>query len=445
VIVPTVSDTLLHLYLQLAIILIVCQIVAYLLRFLGQTQVVGEMVAGIVLGPSLFGLIAPAAQQWLFPTVLVVGTGTATAKMTHPSMLILYTMGQLGLVLYMFLVGSEFNTGRVSKNLREASVISVSGVVVPVILGGLYGFLLSGEPGLFGRSVQGWQAALFLAAAISVTAFPVLARIITDLRLTQTKLGTLAMGAAASNHAMSWCLLAIVLASANNDPIIAAIAVGGGLAYTLFQVIVGRRLLATFDRVSVHKGNFPLSALVIMLFLLLLCATITDGIGMHSIFGAFIFGAVMPRGPFLDEARRAVERLTMAVLVPIFFVYSGLNTRLDLLLDPTLLGTAAILIALAFVSKGGACFTASWLSGMTVRTAASIGVLMNARGLVELILINIGLDRGIITTSLFSMLVLVAILTTMIAAPAFRLIYFTGSQHRNELAAEAERAVVSTG
>jgi len=442
---PTNAEILLHLYLQLAVILIVCQIVGYLLRHIGQTQVVGEMVAGVLLGPSLFGLVAPAAQAWLFPTALILTSGSTSIKVTHPSMTILYTIGQLGLVLYMFLVGSEFNTKLVSKHLREAGVISLSGVVAPVILGGLVGYNLASQTGLFGDKIQPWQAGLFLASAMSITAFPVLARIITDLRLTRTKVGTLAIGAAATDDATAWCLLAIVLASASNSPIIAALAIGGGVTYALFMFLAGRRLLGTFDRVRVQQGNFPLSALVIMLFLLLLGASFTDGVGIHSVFGAFIFGITMPRGPFLDEARRAIERLAMAILVPIFFVYSGLNTHLDLLANPALLGTAIGLIVVAFVAKGGACFTASWLNGTGIRTAASIGVLMNARGLMELILINIGLDRGIITTSLFSMLVLMTIVTTMIAAPLFKLIYFRGTEHQNDLATEAERAQVAAG
>jgi Kef-type K+ transport system membrane component KefB len=425
---PSSAEILLHLYLQIAVILIVCRIVAYGLRYLGQTQVVGEMVAGVLLGPSLFGLLAPAAQQWLFPATLLLTSSTgATVKVNHPSMTILYTIGQLGLVLYMFLVGSDFNTKLVSKHLREAGVISIAGVVVPILVGGYLGYMLSSQIGLFGGQIQPWQAALFLASAMSITAFPVLARIITDLGLTRTKVGTLAIGAAASEDAVAWCLLAIVLASVSNSPIIAALAIGGGVAYALLMIFVGRRALVAFDRVRAIKGSFPQSALVILLFILLLCAAFTDGVGIHSIFGAFIFGAVMPRGAFLDEARRSIERLVMAIIVPIFFVYSGLNTHLDLLAHPALLGTALIVIALAFVAKGGSCFAASWLNGTGVRAAAAIGVLMNARGLMELILINIGLDRGIISTSLFSILVLMTIVTTMVAAPVFRLVYFRGA------------------
>jgi Kef-type K+ transport system membrane component KefB len=150
----------------------------------------------------------------------------------------------------------------------------------------------------------------------------------------------------------------------------------------------------------------------------------------------------MPRGTFLDEARRSIERLVMAILVPIFFVYSGLNTHLDLLANPALLGVALVVIGIAFLAKGGACFTASWLNGTGVRAAASIGVLMNARGLMELILINIGLDRGIISASLFTILVLMTIVTTMVAAPVFRLIYFHGPEHQAELAAEPAPAQI---
>jgi Kef-type K+ transport system membrane component KefB len=344
----------------------------------------------------------------------------------------------------MFLVGSDFNTKLVSKHLREAGAISLSGVIVPILLGGLLGYSLSTQTGLFGSQIQPWQAALFLAAAMSVTAFPVLARIITDLGLTPTKMGTIALGVAATDNATAWCLLAIVLASASNSPIIAAVAIGGGIAYALFMILVGRRALVAFDRVRMGKGSFPQGALVVLLIILLLCASFTDGVGIHSILGAFILGAVMPRGAFLDEARRSIERLVLAILVPIFFVYSGLSTRLDLLANPALLGVALGIIVIAFLAKGGACFTASWLNGAGVRTAASLGVLMNARGLMELILINIGLERGIISTSLSSILVLMTIVTTMVAAPAFRLIYLGDTAHRAELA-EAAPAEIPVG
>jgi Kef-type K+ transport system membrane component KefB len=420
---PATSDLALHLYLQLVIILAACHIVGYLLRYLGQTQVVGEMVAGILLGPSLLGLMWPQAQTWLFPKSLVLVSGATSITVPHPSMLLLYTLGQLGLVLYMFMVGLEFNTSLVSKHIRHAGAISLSGVITPIILGGALGYILGGSTSLFGDTIRAWQAAIFLAAAMSVTAFPVLARIITDLKLARSRIGTIALGAAATNDAIAWCLLAIVLATASGSPAIAAFAIGGGLLYALLMFFVAKRLLLYFDRVTTYRNGLPFTALVAILGILLLCAAFTDGVGIHSIFGAFVLGAVMPRGQVSEEVRRSVERLATAIFVPIFFVYSGLNTHFDLLGSPSLLGTTIVIIVVAFLAKGVACFLAGRFNGSSIRGAASLGVLMNARGLMELVLINVGLDRGIISPALFTILVLMTVVTTMIAAPLFRALY----------------------
>lgn len=429
---PSNAELALHLYVQLAVIIAACYVIGYVLRYLGQTQVVGEMVAGVLLGPSLLGLLWPAAQSWLFPTKLILTSGATSIEIVHPSMVVLYTLGQLGLVLYMFLVGLEFNTSLISKHLRQAGLISVFGIVAPVILGGVLGYNLAGQSGLIGNGIRPWQAAIFLAAAMSVTAFPVLARILTDLGLTRTKVGTLSIGAAATTDAMAWCLLAIVLASISNSLTIAVVAIGGGLAYALFMFLVGRKLLTRFDQVRTYQTGLPFSGLVILVGILLLCAAFTDGVGIHSIFGAFILGVVMPRGQIAEEIRRSIDKLAMVVFVPIFFVYSGLNTHLDLLANPAILVTAIAVVAIAFIAKGGACFLAAWINGSGLRVAASIGVLMNARGLMELVLINIGLDRGIITPSLFTILVLMTIITTMIAAPVFKLFYRGSSNAETE-------------
>lgn len=424
---PTSLELSTHLFLQLATILIVCRAVAYVLRPLGQTLVVGEMVAGVLLGPSFLGLIAPSVKAWLFPSTLQLAVGGSTVSVTHPSMMILYTLGQLGLVLYMFVIGLEFNTKLISQNLKHAGLISGFGIAVPLLVGGALGYAFEGKPGLFGPGLGPGQAALFLAAAMAVTAFPVLARIISDLGLTRTGIGTLTLGAAASNDVAAWCLLAILLATASGSPAVAALAIGGGLAYAAFMVLVGRHLFARFDLMFPPTRPLPPGALVAVMLILILCAAFTDNIGIHSIFGAFILGAVMPRGHFTDEIQRSIERFTMTLLVPVFFAFSGLNTRVGLLADPSLLRVAGLIILAAFLAKGGACFLASWLNGSSVRVAASVGSLMNARGLMELILINIGLDRGLITPAMFTILVLMTITTTMAAAPLFRLFYRAAS------------------
>ena len=420
---PSTSELALHLFIQLAVIVAICRLVGFLLRPLGQTQVLGDMVAGVLLGPSLLGMVAPGIKQWLFPTTLTLLAGGASITIPHPSTMVLYALGQLGLVLYMFTVGLEFNSTLVSQHLTLAGRISVAGIAAPLVFGAALGYALSSNRALFGPNVTDWQAALFLASAISITAFPVLARIIRETGMIQTKIGTLVLGAAAMGDAFAWSLLAVVLAAASNSPIIGIMALAGGVGYTLFQIFVGRRLWRFFDFDTKNHPRIPHGAFPILVSLVLVFAAFTDGVGIHSIFGAFILGVVMPRGRFIDESLRSIEPVTSALLVPIFFVYSGLNTQLGLLTSPELLGTTVVVLVVSFLAKAGACLVASRMSGSSWRESASIGVLMNARGAMELILINIGLDRGIISPALFTILVLMTIVTTVIATPLFKLIY----------------------
>ena len=221
-----------HLFLQLTIILTTCRLTGWALRYLGQTQVVSEMVAGVLLGPSLLGLLSPEAQQWLFPK--------------GPSMSTLYALSQVGLVLYMFLIGLELNTRLLSQHSRDAVVISLSGVIVPVIMGGALGFTLAGNARLFinassaSHHIAPWQAALFIAAAVSITAFPMLARILYESGIAQTKIGTLTLSAAAVNDAVAWAFLACVIATVKGNVNIALLAIVGGLVYAIVMVFVGR-------------------------------------------------------------------------------------------------------------------------------------------------------------------------------------------------------------
>jgi len=423
-----------HLFLQLAVILAICRVVGLLLRNVGQAQVVSEMIAGVLLGPSLLGLIAPDVQHFLFPTSLILTVAGATTTITHPSMSILFALSQLGLVLYMFLIGLQFNTGLMAKHFKHASNISISGILVPLLLGGALGVALARDMRLFHVAIAPWQAGLFLASAMSITAFPMLARIIYENGIAHTKIGTLALGAAAFDDATAWSLLAIVLATTKNSPTIAVLAIAGGVVYALTMILAGRPLFQLFDQVTARDNDVRIGTLAVLLLVLTLCAWFTDAVGIYSIFGAFIAGTVMPRGRFADEVGRLIEHLTVAILLPIFFVYSGLNTQIGLLIDPGLFWIAVAVMILAFVCKGGGCLLASRLSGTSWREAALIGALMNARGLMELILVNIGLERGLITPALFTILVLMAILTTVVASPLFHLLYGQASRHTARLA-----------
>jgi Kef-type K+ transport system membrane component KefB len=413
----------LHLFLQLAVILIVCRAVGRLLRPLGQAQVVGEMVAGVLLGPSLFGLVWPEAQHALFPNTLSPGDGAGVRPTGHPSMSLLYTLSQIGLVLYMFLVGLNFDRQLIARHTKDAVFISLSGIVVPVLVGGALGLALSGDRRLFTAGVAPWQAALFVAAAMAITAFPVMARILYEAGLTRSRLGTLALGAAATDDAVAWILLACVVAAAQGTAWVALLAVGGGGAYTAIMLLAAPRFARAFARVVEREDGLTVETLARALAFLMLCAWLTDHIGIHAVFGAFIAGVVMPRGRFAREVTAAVEPLTVSLLVPIFFVYSGLNTRMNLLLDPSLLGVTAVVILLAFLCKGGGCTVASRLTGMSWREASALGTLMNARGSMGLILANIAWEKGVITPAHFTILVLMAIVTTLVASPLFQRLY----------------------
>ena len=395
-------------FLQMFVILAVCRLVGLAAKRIGQPEVVGEMVAGVLLGPSLFGLLAPGWQAQLFPP---------------ESLKVLFVAAQLGIGLYMFLVGVEFDTEMFRSRAKSAAAVSLAGLLVPFALGALLAPWLLQTPGLFGEKVRLHEALLFLGAAIAITAFPMLARIIYERGLTGTALGTLSLAAGAIGDAAAWCVLAVVLASFGGGAVVAVKAIGGGLLYTVLILTVGRRLLTRLGAPAERAGKLTPQMLAGCLMLLMLGAWATDAAGIHAVFGGFLLGVAMPRGLLTRELQRQLEPLTVVFLLPIFFTYSGLNTRLDAVNSLEMLGFALAVLAASCLGKFGACWAAARLSGEDNRTALAVGALMNARGLMELILLNIGLQKGIIQPTLFSMLVLMAVVTTLMASPVFELVY----------------------
>ncbi len=414
-------DLVIQLFLQLTVILSTCRIVTILgRRYLGQTDVVCEMIAGVMLGPSLLGLIAPDFQQWLFPKLPII---TALGdKIPNPSMSILYAISQIGLVIYMFLIGLEFNTKLLKHHIKSASLLSAAGIITPFILGAIASFWFYHNGNFFQPKVMPWSAALYLGASMTITAFPMLARILYERGLAQTRFGTLALGAASVDDAVAWCLLAIVLASVKNSLSIAILAIGGGICYVLFAVFIGQPLLRVFTRLTKRDAGVNRQTLTLMLIILMFCAWFTDVTGIYAIFGAFVLGAVTPRGEFSQQIRQYTEFLTTSFLLPMFFVFSGLNTQIGLVNTPTLWGITLLVIAIAIIGKGIACMLAAKLAGENWRESATIGALMNARGLMELIILNIGLEQGIITPTLFTIMVIMAVITTLMASPLVSLL-----------------------
>lgn len=424
------SDFSIRFFLQLAIILLACRVVGWAGRkFLAQPQVVGEMIAGVLLGPSLFGLLAPQLQAAIFPQ-----------EMKN----VLYTGAQLGVGLYMFLVGTTLQLEHFKTKARSAISVSMAGIAVPFAIAVLITPMLLTVPGLFAAGISQANATLFMGACIALTAFPMLARIINERGLANTSLGTLTLTAGAFDDACSWCVLALVLAAFGAGPGVAVLAIGGGLLYTAFIVLFGRKLLAPLGRIVEREGEMSLTVLGITMALFCLSAFIMDAVGIHAIFGGFILGAVMPRGLFAAELKKKVEPLAVVLLLPMFFTYSGLNTRLDMINSVALLLIALGILVASVAAKFGACYLAARLTGEDNRTALGIGALMNSRGLMELIIINIGLQKGIIGPALFSMLVLMAVVTTMMAGPLFELFYGRQARASGELGALSGAAAGST-
>ncbi len=407
-----------RLFLQLAVILAACRLVGRMVRPFGQPQVVAEMMAGVLLGPSLLGLLAPAVQEWLFPA---------------PTKPLIYGLAQLGLASYMFLVGLEFDLELIRRRVRSALAVSWAGILTPFALGAGLAVLLRERFPLFAPGVESWQAMLFLGAALSITAFPMLARIIYERGLSGTSLGTLALAAGSLDDAAAWCLLAVVLAGFTGKAAIALLAVGGGLAYGLLMFTLGRRGLGRLYAFLLARAERESLILPATLVLLFLAAWLTDEIGIYAVFGAFILGACMPRGPLQERLEGQMAPLTTVLLLPMFFVNSGLNTSIGLLDSWAMWGVALVVLAAAVLGKGVACGAAAALSGESGRDAVAIAALMNARGLMELILLNIAYERGLISQALFTMLVLMAVATTLMAVPFFNRVY--GRQGRPEDAA----------
>jgi Kef-type K+ transport system membrane component KefB len=391
-------------FLQIAVILMFCRIVGLIAAKFGQPQVVAEMIAGVLLGPSLFGAIAPEWSAALFP---------------KDSMKVLFPASQLGLALYMFIVGLEFRMDIVRERFRASVAVSFAGMAAPFILGALLGWYFKTHTSLFPAPTSLPNAAIFMGASMCITAFPMLARIIHFKGLAGTVMGTVAIGAGAIDDAMAWMLLAIVLAGFKGDASHALVNIGGAAAYVALTLLVIRPILAKWASRIEARGAVSDGEYAFLLSLMCLGAWWTDYIELHAVFGAFVMGAAMPRGLISRTLIERTQPLAVALLLPLFFTFSGLNTRIGSLNTAFLWLMCAAVLAAAIAGKGLACWAAARAAGVPNREALGIGVLMNARGLMELIIINIGLQNGIISQELFAILTIMAVITTLMASPIF--------------------------
>jgi Kef-type K+ transport system membrane component KefB len=391
-------------FIQLLVILAVARLVGMLAIRIGQPRVVGEMIAGILLGPTLFGAVAPELQQQLFA----------------PELRPYLSLGaQIGIGLYMFLVGLEFDTSMFKARARSAVAISVSGILVPFVTACLLASWLIGYGNLFADNISWLQAMLFLGASISITAFPMLARVIQEQGLANSKLGTLVLAAAAIDDVAAWCLMALLLASFSGDDSLFVRAVIGSVLFAALMLTLVRRYSARLETWYQRETRLTPSLLLVILLLWVASVTTTEWIGLHAVFGGFLLGVVMPRGLLAEHLIKRLQPVVLIALVPLFFTVSGLKTDLSLLAEGTLWQVAVVVTLASIFAKAVACYLAARLCGENNPMAMSVGVLMNARGMMELILLNIALQNGVIKADLFSVLVLMTIVTTMMATPLF--------------------------
>ena len=413
---------LVKLLLQISAVVVCARLAGLAFRRIGQPQVMGEMVAGIMLGPSFLGWLYPEAMQRLFP---------------EDSLGYLSTLSQVGLLLYMFLVGLEFNP-KLLRNMGHAAFLtSHVSISVPFLLGALLALYL--YPLLSNDRVPFQEFALFMGAAMSVTAFPVLARILRERDLQRTQLGAVAIACAAVDDVTAWCILAYILALVRSSHSALPLwgTVLGLVAFVLFMTLIARKWLLAFERRFRRRGSLSDDLVGLMLLILLGSAAMTEWLGIHLLFGAFLFGAIMPKGEdFVARVSEKIESVTMVLLLPLFFAFTGLRTSTGLLREAEMWVYCVLIVVVAVAGKLGGSFVAARVAGLPWRDAAGVGILMNTRGLMELVILNIGLDLGIISPAVFSMLVVMALVTTFMTTPLLAWIY----PRRSILAASGSQA-----
>jgi Kef-type K+ transport system membrane component KefB len=395
------------LLLQIISILIVSRIFGYLFAKIGQPTVIGEILAGIVLGPSLLGYFYPEAFHFLF-----------AAK----SLGNLYILSQLGLILFMFTIGMDLNMGTLKEKMGVTYVVSHASILIPYFFGMLLAYYIYQD---FAASQTDFLSfALFIGISMSITAFPVLARIVQEKGLTKTHLGAMAIASAAINDVTAWCILAAAIAIAKTGSFVSSLyTIGFAVLYVVVMLFVVRPFLKRIGDIYSNSEVLNKSIIAFLLLILILSSFITQVIGIHALFGAFLAGVIMPQLP--DFRRLVIEKIedvSVTLLLPLFFVFTGLRTEIGLLNTPYLWEMCALFIIVAISGKfiGGA-FTARFL-GESWHDSLSLGVLMNTRGLMELIVLNIGYEMGIFPPSIFVMLVIMALVTTFMTTPILSLI-----------------------
>lgn len=392
---------------QICAILVASRLLAWVAGSFGQPLVIAEMAAGIALGPSALGALWPHGAQLLFPTA---------------SLPVLKLLSQVGLVLFMFLVGLELDPKMLRGRASSSFFISHASIVLPFALGVGAAWIL--RPDYAAPHVSPSAFVLFFGAAMSITAFPVLARILSERQLMSSRIGVLSLACAAVDDVSAWCILAVVVAVARaQDAKSAFWTCGLALVFAVMMLYAVRPLLQRVGKRVARRGAVTPGWIMASLALLLVSAGLTEVIGIHALFGAFLWGVAIPRDA--DWARTLVEKLETAVLLlmPLFFAFSGLRTQIGLLNGVEQWLVCATLTACATAGKFGGSALAARLTGISWREASAIGVLMNTRGLMELVVLNVGLDLGVISPTVFCMLVVMALVTTVATTPVLKWVY----------------------
>jgi K+:H+ antiporter len=395
------------LLVQLVVIIVAARLVGRLFRKIGQPPVLGEIVAGIVLGPSLLGWVSPPTMAFLFPA---------------SSMETLKLLSQIGVALFMFVVGMELDVQHLRKKAHTAVMVSNASIIVPFFLGAALSLLLYRSLAPAGTSFTPF--ALFMGIAMSITAFPVLARILEDRRMSQTYLGSVALTCAAVDDVTAWCMLALVIAVAQSGSVAASfLTIVFALGFIGFMLLVVKPQLARLLTAKTNSAEYSRGVVAGILAFVFASALITEAIGIHALFGAFLAGVVIPStGGLRGLLKERLGTFSAVALLPLFFAFTGLRMQVNLLNDLQSWLMCAVIVVVAIAGKLGASMLMARWTGMDWRDSFSLGVLMNTRGLVELIVLNIGYDLGILSARAFAMLVLMALITTFMTGPMLSLV-----------------------
>lgn len=399
-------DIFIKVTIAILVIITFAQVFGRLIRIIGQPAVVGEMISGVVLGPTVAGYFFPEISSEVF---------------SKDIMPFLFVLSNLGLSIYMFLVGAEIDLKLFNKRtLKDASALSSAAIIIPFVLGAIAARMFNTE--INTKHISANTMILFLGTAFAITAFPMLARILQERDIVNTRIGVLSLLSASMQDVISWILLALVtvMATTDNYSSVVTMVIGATIFILLLFFVIKPLLSKTAEKVKT-EGDLSQGALAVVISLLLFSALITDKLGLYSVFGGFIFGLSLPRkGIYVQAISSKIKDFTVVLLLPVFFAFSGLNTNLLVLGELNLWGIACVIILFAFASKYFSCmFAMRWISKFSWGESSAIGGLINARGLMELIIANIGLFYGLIDTGLYSILVLVAITTTLAAMPIY--------------------------